>query len=91
MIGAAIALNLLAGIPLVAGCVITLADVLFLLVFYRPHGSMWGLRMFEVFVGGLVLAVVILFCYQLSLLEFESAGEVFRGYLPSSAVVEGSG
>jgi metal iron transporter len=75
----------------VAGCAITLVDVLFLLIFYRPNGSMKGLRFFEYFVMGLVLAVVICFCIQLSLIRGQSVGEVFRGYLPSSAVVKGDG
>lgn len=91
VIGSAIALNLLLHVPLVAGCVITLADTLILLIFYRPHGSMWGLRAFEVFVMLLVLGVVICFCIQLSLLHVESVGEVFRGYLPSPAVVDSTG
>lgn len=91
VIGSAIALNLLGNIPLVAGCAITLADVLFLLIFYRPSGSMWGLRAFEYFVMGLVLAVVICFCVQLSLIKGQSVGHVFKGYLPSSAVVESNG
>ncbi|KAJ5093550.1 hypothetical protein N7456_009411 [Penicillium angulare] len=91
VIGSAIALNLLLNIPLVAGCAITLVDVFFLLIFWRPDGSMWGLRLFEFFVMGLVLAVVICFCIQLSLIKDQSVGEVFRGYLPSSAIVQSEG
>ncbi|KAJ5089644.1 hypothetical protein N7532_008328 [Penicillium argentinense] len=91
VVGSAIALNLLLNIPLVAGCAITLADVLFLLIFYRPNGSMWGLRLFEFFVMALVLGVVICFCIQLSLIKDQSVGEVFRGYLPSSAIVQSEG
>lgn len=91
VIGSAIALNLLLKIPLVAGCAITLVDVLFLLIFYRPNGSMLGLRLFELFIIALVLGVVILFCIQLSLIKDQSIGEVFRGYLPSPAVVQGQG
>ncbi|KAJ5721944.1 uncharacterized protein N7483_009878 [Penicillium malachiteum] len=82
VIGSAIALNLLLNIPLVAGCAITLVDVFFLLLFWRPNGSMWGLRLFEFFVMGLVLAVVICFCIQLAMIKDQSVGEVFRGYLP---------
>lgn len=89
--GSAIALNLLGNIPLVAGCAITLVDVFFLLIFWRPNGSMWGLRLFEFFVMGLVLAVVICFGIQLSMIQGQSVGEVFRGYLPSSAIVESEG
>ncbi|KAL4808406.1 natural resistance-associated macrophage protein-domain-containing protein [Aspergillus unguis] len=91
VVGSAIALNLLLHIPLVAGCAITLADVLFILIFYRPNGSMWGLRLFEFFVMALVLGVVICFCIQLALIKEQSVGEVFRGYLPSSAIVQSNG
>ncbi|KAJ5928607.1 hypothetical protein N7466_007563 [Penicillium verhagenii] len=91
VVGSAIALNLLLKIPLVAGCAITLVDVFFLLLFWRPNGSMMGLRLFEFFVMGLVLAVVVCFCIQLSLIKGQSVGEVFRGYLPSSAIVQSEG
>ncbi|KAK6213437.1 metal ion transporter metal ion transporter [Colletotrichum tabaci] len=92
VIGFAIGLNLLVpAIPLVAGCAISILDVMIILVFYRPHGSMRGLRMFEYFVIGLVLAVVVCFCIQLSLIKDTPVGEVFRGYLPSHAVVESQG
>jgi metal iron transporter len=36
----------------------------------------------------LVLAVVVCFCIQLSLIQDTSVGEVFRGYLPSSVLIE---
>ncbi|OXV06640.1 hypothetical protein Egran_05592 [Elaphomyces granulatus] len=91
VIGSAIALNLLFKIPLVAGCAITLVDVLFLLIFYRPNGSMFGLRAFEMFVTALVLGVVVCFCIQLSLIKSQSVGEVLRGYLPSASVVRNGG
>jgi metal iron transporter len=52
---------------------------------------MRGLRAFEFFVMALVLGVVICFCFQLSLIKDTSVGEVFRGYLPSSAIVESQG
>ncbi|KAJ5205897.1 Natural resistance-associated macrophage protein [Penicillium cf. griseofulvum] len=91
VVGSAIALNLLFNLPLVAGCAITLVDVLFILIFYRPNGRMWGLRLFEFFVMALVLGVVVCFCIQLSLIKGQSVGEVFRGYLPSSAIVQSEG
>lgn len=92
VIGFAIALNLLAPkVPVVAGCAISILDVMFILLFYRPEGSMKALRLFECFVMLLVLGVVVCFCYQLSLITGTSAGEVFRGYLPSSAIVESKG
>ncbi|KAL8710725.1 MAG: hypothetical protein Q9220_004743 [cf. Caloplaca sp. 1 TL-2023] len=91
VIGSAIALNLLLKIPLVGGCALTLVDVLIILIFYSPDGSMRRLRAFECFVMCLVLGVVICFCVQLSYIQHTGIGEVFRGYVPSSAVVEGEG
>ncbi|KAJ9151420.1 Natural resistance-associated macrophage protein [Pleurostoma richardsiae] len=92
VIGTAIALNLLIPqIPLVAGCAISIVDVLFILIFYQPSGSMRGLRAFELFVVLLVLAVVVCFCVQLSLIRDTKVGQVFLGYLPSSAIVEQQG
>lgn len=91
VIGTAIALNLLFHIPLVAGCAISIVDVLVIIFFYKPSGAMRGLRAFECFVAALVLGVVVCFCYQLSLLRNIGVGEVFRGYLPSKALVESQG
>lgn len=91
MIGSAIALNLLLKIPLIAGCALTLVDVLIILLFYSPDGSLRRLRAFEFFVMALVLGVVVCFCIELSLIENTSVGEVFKGYLPSSAVIRGEG
>merc|ERR1712000_408950 len=78
-------------IPLVAGCALSIVDVLLILLFYKPNGSMKGLRAFEMFVVALVLGVVICFCIQLSLIEDTPVGDVFRGYLPNSAIVESKG
>lgn len=91
VIGTAIGLNLLFNLPLVAGCAISIVDVLVILVFYKPTGSMRGMRAFELFVALLVLGVVICFCFQLSLIQNAGVGEVFRGYLPSNALVQGEG
>jgi metal iron transporter len=92
VIGTAIAINLLIPkIPLVAGCALSICDVLLILLFYNPNGSMRGLRIFEMFVAALVLGVVVCFCIQLSLIEDTYVGDVFRGYLPSSAIVERDG
>ncbi|RFU77178.1 transporter smf2 [Trichoderma arundinaceum] len=93
VIGTAIALNLLIPkLPLVAGCALSILDVMAILIFYRPDGSMKGLRVFEFFVLLLVLGVVICFCIQLSLIKHTTTvGEVFKGYLPSSAIVQSDG
>jgi metal iron transporter len=92
VIGTAIAINLLIPkVPLVAGCALSIVDVLLILLFYKPNGSMKGLRAFEFFVMALVLGVVICFCIQLSLIKDTSVGEVFRGYLPSKAIIQSEG
>jgi metal iron transporter len=89
VIGFAIALNLLIPqVPLVVGCAISIIDVMVILFFYRPHESMKGLRYFEMFIVCLVLGVVVCFCIQLSLIRDTSPREVFRGYLPSSSLIE---
>lgn len=49
---------------------------------------MRGLRAFEYFVVALVLAVVICFCIQMSLIQDTPVAEVFRGYLPSNVILE---
>ncbi|KAK5662020.1 hypothetical protein OQA88_10132 [Cercophora sp. LCS_1] len=89
VIGTAVAINLLVPqIPLVAGCALSILEVMAILFFYDPSGSMRGLRAFEFVVMLLVLAVVVCFCIQLSLIQNTSAADVFRGYLPSAVLVE---
>lgn len=95
VIGTAMALYMLSEgkIPLVAGCAISIVDVLFILIFYRQNGSgMTAKRVFEFFVALLVLGVVICFCIQLSYISGRvTVGEVAYGYVPSSALVQGQG
>jgi metal iron transporter len=92
VIGTAIALNLLLHVPLVAGCAISIVDVIVILFFYRGNrSSMRGLRLFEFFVALLVIGVVVCFCFQLSLIRDTPVGKVFQGYLPSKALVQGQG
>ena len=91
VIGSAIALDLLLHIPLIAGCCITLVDVLVILIFYKPDGSIGRLRLFEYFVMALVFGVIVCFCIQMSYIRDVTAGEVFKGYLPSSSVIKGNG
>ncbi|SZF05066.1 unnamed protein product [Blumeria hordei] len=92
VIGTAIAINLLIPkISLVLGCALSIIDVLFILLFYNPNGSMKYLRSFECFVSVLVLGVVVCFCLQLSLIKDTSVVEVFRGYLPSREVFKSQG
>jgi len=95
VIGSGIAINLLIPkIPLTWACVITVLDVLILLMFWSPNGPMRRERLFHYFIIALVLGVVICFCIELSYIHRQQhipVGEVFRGYLPSSAVIDGKG
>lgn len=91
VIGSAIALNLLLNIPLVAGCAVSIIDVLIILFWYRPMGKMRGVHAFEIFVMLLVIGVVVCFCFQLSLIKDASIGDVFRGYLPSEVITQSKG
>ncbi|OLN85196.1 Manganese transporter SMF1-like protein 1 [Colletotrichum chlorophyti] len=92
VIGTATALHLLIPkLPLLACVILTLLDVFFIVLFYRPDGSMRGLRLFEIGVCFLVLGVVVCFCIQLSLIKNTTVGEVFRGFLPSSSIIETQG
>ncbi|KAI1455075.1 natural resistance-associated macrophage protein [Annulohypoxylon moriforme] len=92
VIGTAIGLNLLIPkLPLVAGCAISILDVMIILFFYRPNASMRGLRIFEWGVMLLVFAVVICFCIQLSLIEGSTPGEVFLGYVPNDSITQSGG
>lgn len=55
---------------------------------------MQRLHYFEYFVVALVLGVVVCFCIELAFIHRHSnaaVGAVFKGYLPSSALVEGQG
>ncbi|PBP18939.1 natural resistance-associated macrophage protein [Diplocarpon rosae] len=92
VIGTAIAINILIPkIPLVAGCALSIVDTLVTLYFYRPDGSMRGLRYFELFVGTFVVAIFVCFCVELSYITSTAAGHVFRGFLPSKIIFKGEG
>lgn len=62
-----------------------------ILFFYRPEGSMRGVRFFEYFVMSLVVAVVVCFCFQMAQIKDTAVGEIFRGYLPNDSIVHKTG
>ena len=68
-----------------------MVDVIIILIFYDPNGSMRRLRVFEIFVMGLVLAVVGCFIAQLSYIRNTTVGEILRGFAPSSDIIEPEG
>lgn len=93
VIGLAIALNILIRVPLPAGVVITIVDVLVVLAAYRAHSPRAHfIRYFEYAVLTLVFAVVVCFAVEMAYLPHTvSVGEVFRGFLPSHQMFSGSG
>lgn len=91
VIGSAIALNILLKIPLPAGVVITIIDVLFVLMAYRADTSLMKfVKIFEYAVGALVMVVVVCFAVELSQIH-ASARDIFRGFVPSKQMFDGNG
>ncbi|ODV71275.1 NRAMP family metal ion transporter [Cyberlindnera jadinii NRRL Y-1542] len=90
VIGTAIALNVLMHIPLPAGVVITVVDVIFVLMAYRPGSSLKFVRLFEYAVAVLVMGVVICFCVQLAMMPPVNVRDLFRGFAPSHTILEGT-
>lgn len=85
VIGSAIALNLLFGIPIVAGICITALDVL--LVLYLQNR---GFRLLEALVVALIATIGVAFLFEM-LLSQPALGEMFRGFIPNKAIVTDSG
>jgi len=77
IIGAAIALRMLASIPLLLGIIITMFDVLIILFLQGKRQ-----RILEGIVGFFALVIFISFCIQLSYVH-ASAGDVLSGFIPS--------
>jgi manganese transport protein len=81
VIGSAIALNLLFGIPLVIGVFITAIDVLIILFFQYK-----GFRFIESLVAGLITVIFFCFAYEM----FASKPEIvslLSGFIPTSQVI----
>jgi len=81
VIGSAIALNLLFGIPLVVGVVITAFDVLVVLLLQSR-----GFRMLECIVGGLIVIIGGCFAYEL-IVSQPVMRDVLAGFIPRSEIV----
>lgn len=91
VVGTAISLNILFGVPLALGVVLTVVDVLVVLLAYKPNGSLKVVRWFEAFVSLLVGLTVICFTIELFFVDLGPARDIFAGFLPSRAVFEGDG
>ncbi|MGK4179362.1 Nramp family divalent metal transporter [Lapidilactobacillus dextrinicus] len=81
VIGAAIALYLLFGIPLVIAVFLTVLDVLVLLLLTKI-----GFRKIEAIVVCLILVILLVFIYQVALSD-PDWGAVIKGFVPSAATV----
>lgn len=83
VIGTSFALNILIPkLPLPAACVVSVADTLLILLFYKPDGRLGRIRLFELFITLLVLAIVTIICVALAMIS-APAGPVLKGFLPS--------
>ncbi|MFT8639654.1 Nramp family divalent metal transporter [Bifidobacterium sp.] len=80
VIGGAIALNLLFGIPLAVGVVLTVFDVLLLLLLMQV-----GFRRIEAIVVTLILVIMAVFVYEVWLAQ-PNVGAVFAGFIPNSQI-----
>lgn len=85
VIGSAVALNLLFGIPLVVGVILTALDVLVVLYLQNK-----GFRYIEALVAGLIFIIGFCFIYELILSRPELAG-IFRGFIPRTEIVTNQG
>ncbi len=81
VIGTAIALNLLFGIPLVAGALITALDA-FLALLLMQRGFRW----LEAFVVALLVVISVCFAVQIALAQ-PSVAAVLGGFIPRAEVV----
>ena len=81
VIGAAIALNLLFGIPLIWGVVLTALDVLLILLLQNK-----GFRWLEAFVIALIASVGICFAVELAMAQ-PAIAKVARGLVPTTEIV----
>ncbi|MBD8082674.1 Nramp family divalent metal transporter [Chryseobacterium caseinilyticum] len=81
VIGSAIALNLLFGIPLTWGIVITTIDVLIILLLQAK-----GFRWIESIVGGLIFIILGCFVYELVISE-PALKEIFGGLVPKKEII----
>jgi manganese transport protein len=81
VLGAAIALNLLFGLPLIWGVILTAADVL--IVLYLQHR---GFRYVEALVIGLILAIAGSFAIEIWLAR-PAVGELALGFVPTVEIL----
>jgi manganese transport protein len=84
VIGSAVALKLLFGLPLIGGVCVTALDVLIILF---THGR--NFRILEGMVATLVILITVIFAVQIGLSKPESV-DVLKGFLPSAEIFSDS-
>lgn len=84
VVGTAISLEILFGIPLVYGVLITVLDVLIILMAYHKDGNLKQTRIFEIMVSTLVAATCVCFILELFKCDFPpgSVLQIVKGFLP---------
>ena len=85
VIGSAIALNLLFGIPLLWGIAITAFDVLLILLLQSK-----GFRFIEALVAAMILTILGCFCYEI-VISRPDIFPIISGFLPQPAIVTNPG
>lgn len=81
VIGGAIALNLLFGLPLLVGVILTIFDVLLLLFLMKL-----GFRKIEAIVMTLILVIMLVFCYEVIIAQ-PNLPAVLQGFIPQKQVL----
>ncbi len=81
VIGSAIALNLLFGLPLLLGVIFTAFDVLLIMYFQKLN-----FRYIESFVIALILIIAACFSYEIAISNPNFA-EIFNGFIPQSEIL----
>ena len=82
VLGSAIALNLLFGIPIMVAILVTVLDVFLLLLIMKL-----GFKKIEAIVSTLILTILVIFVYLVALSEPSVAG-ILEGYLPTPTLFE---
>lgn len=81
VIGGAIALNLLFGLPLLVGVILTIFDVLLLLFLMKL-----GFRKIEAIVMTLILVIMLVFCYEVIIAQ-PNLPAILQGFIPQKQVL----
>ncbi len=81
VIGTAIALQLLFGIPLIGGALLTVLDVFLLLLLMNK-----GFRFLEAFVIALLVVIAVCFAVQIAAAQ-PAVGALLQGFIPSTQIV----